>query len=129
MERQYCDVLKQVNRQSTMSLSVASDRLRLPVACEVYPPDTRTENGKLRRRTAVPNETVFRTRLEIALDRMDTAVEKGAPCVIVLGSGGYVDSTVVCDGISAIGPTYVVGIQANRSVSPGGEGPAPAPEH
>ena len=126
--RQYCGVLgKQDNCQVAVSLSVANERLSLPVAYELYLPETWAENKELRRKAGIPDDIVFRTKLEIALEQMRIAVEEGVPRGVVLGDAGYGNSTAFREGITALGLTYMVGIQAATTVWPRGEGPAPAP--
>ncbi len=126
--RQYCGVLgKQENCQVAVSLSVANERLSLPIAYELYLPETWVENKRLRRKAGVPDDVVFRTKLEIALAQLRTAVEEDVPRGVVLGDAGYGNSTAFRDAITAMGLTYALGIQAATTVWPQGEGPSPAP--
>jgi SRSO17 transposase len=126
--RQYCGVLgKQENCQVAVSLSVANERLSLPIAYELYLPETWVENKELRRKAGIPDDMAFRTKLDVALAQLRMAVEKDVPRGVVLGDAGYGNSTAFRDGITAMGLTYAVGIQASTTVWPQGEGPAPAP--
>lgn len=110
-----------------MSLSVANERLSLPVAYELYLPETWAENKELRRKAGIPDDIVFRTKVEIALEQMRIAVEEGVPRGVVLVDAGYGSSTAFRDGITAMGLAYMVGIQAATTVWPRGEVSAPAP--
>lgn len=126
--RQYCGVLgKQDNCQVAVSLSVANERLSLPIAYELYLPETWVENKELRRKAGIPDDVPFRTKPEIALAQLRIAVEENVPPGVVLGDAGYGNSTAFRNGITAMGLTYAVGIQAATTVWPQGEGPAPAP--
>ena len=126
--RQYCGVLgKQDNCQVAVSLSVANERLSLPVAYELYLPEPWVENKELRRKAGIPDDLAFRTKLEISLDQLRTAVEEDVPRGVVLGDAGYGNSTAFRDGVTAMGLTYAVGVQAATTVWPQGEGPVPAP--
>ena len=125
--RQYCGVLgKQDNCQVAVSLSVANERLSLPIAYELYLPEIWAEDKGLRRKAGIPDDVGFRTKLEISLAQLGTAVEEDVPRGVVLSDAGYGNSTAFRDGITAMGLTYAVGIQAATSVWPQGEGPAPA---
>lgn len=126
--QQYCGVLgKQENCQVAVSLSVANERLSLPIAYELYLPEIWVENKTLRRKAGIPDDVVFRTKLEIALAQLRTAVEQDVPRGVVLGDAGYGNSTAFRDAITAMGLTYALGIQAATTVWPQGEGPSPAP--
>lgn len=125
--RQYCGVLgKQDNCQVAVSLSVGNERLSLPIAYELYLPETWVESKELRRKAGIPDGLAFRTKLEIALDQIRTAAEEGVPRGVVLADAGYGNSTAFRDGITEMGLTYAVGIQAGTTVWPEGAGPAPA---
>jgi SRSO17 transposase len=128
LARQYCGVLgKQDNCQVAVSLSVANERLSLPIAYELYLPEIWVEDKGLRRKAGIPDDVVFRTKLEIALAQLRTAVEEDVPRGVVLGDAGYGNSTAFRDALTAMGLTYVVGIQAATTVWPKGKGPSPAP--
>jgi len=126
--RQYCGVLgKQENCQVAVSLSVANERLSLPIAYELYLPEVWAESKQRRREAGVPDAVTFRTKPEIALEQIREAVEQGVPHGVVLADAGYGNTTAFRDGITAMGLTYAVGIQASTTVWPQGEGPAPSP--
>jgi SRSO17 transposase len=126
--RQYCGVLgKQENCQVAVSLSVANERLSLPIAYELYLPEVWAESKRRRQEAGVPDEVTFRTKPEIALEQIREAVEQGVPQGVVLADAGYGNTTAFRDGITAMGLTYAVGIQASTTVWPQGEGPAPSP--
>lgn len=126
--RQYCGVLgKQENCQVAVSLSLANERLSLPIAYELYLPEVWAADRERRQKAGVPDEIGFRTKLEIATAQLEAAVEDGVPRGVVLADAGYGNSTPFRDGITELGLEYVVGIQAATTVWPPGEGPVPAP--
>ena len=126
--RQYCGVLgKQENCQVAVSLSVANERLSLPIAHELYLPEVWATDRERRQKAGVPDEITFRTKLEIATTQLRAAVEDGVPRGVVLADAGYGNSTPFRDEITELGLEYVVGIQAATSVWPPGESPVPAP--
>jgi len=126
--RQYCGVLgKQDNCQVAVSLSVANERLSLPIAYQLYLPEIWAESKPLRRKAGIPKDVIFRTKPEIALGQVRKAVGQGAPRGVVLADAGYGNTTAFRDGITSLGLTYVVGIQPTTTVWPKGEGPLPPP--
>lgn len=126
--RQYCGVLgKQENCQVAVSLSVANERLSLPIAYELYLPEVWATDRERRQKAGVPDEITFRTKLEIATTQLRAAVEDGVPRGVVLADAGYGNSTPFRDEVTGLGLEYVVGIQAATSVWPEGESPVPAP--
>jgi SRSO17 transposase len=122
--RQYCGVLgKQDNCQVAVSLSVANERLSLPIAYELYLPEKWASSKELRDKARIPAEVEFRTKPEIALDQIRNAVPQGIPRGVVLADAGYGNNTAFRDGITALGLTYAVGIQPSTTVWPRGEAP------
>lgn len=126
--RQYCGVLgRQDNCQVAVSLSVANERLSLPVAYRLYLPEIWAESKELRRKAGIPEDVLFRTKPEIALGQIRNAVEQGVPQGVVLADAGYGNATDFRDGITTLGLTYAVGVQPATTVWPQGEGPLPPP--
>lgn len=126
--RQYCGVLgKQENCQVAVSLSVANERLSLPIAYELYLPEIWATVQERRMKAGVPDDVAFRTKLEISTAQLRAAVEEGVPRGVVLADAGYGNSTPFRDDVTELGLEYVVGIQAATTVWPPGEGPVPAP--
>ena len=124
--RQYCGQLgKQDNCQVAVSLSVANHHASLPVVYRLYLPEDWAGDSKRRRKTGVPEDIVFKTKPEIALEQIDAACKAGLPCGVVLMDAGYGCNTDLRAGISALGLRYVVGILPNTSVWAPGTGPLP----
>ncbi|MFN9263284.1 MAG: IS701 family transposase [Acidobacteriota bacterium] len=77
--RQSCGPIgKQDNCQVAVSLSVSTNAASLPVAYELYPPETCSEDPERRRKAGVPDEVVFRTKPLIAAEPMQRAVVDAA---------------------------------------------------
>jgi SRSO17 transposase len=124
--RQYCGQLgKQDNCQIAVSLSVANDYASLPVAYRLYLPQSWANDPGLRAKTGVPEDVVFRTKPEIALDEIRCALAAGVPRSVVLADAGYGIDTTFRTGVSALGLAYVLGIQSSTSLWPPGSGPLP----
>jgi SRSO17 transposase len=124
--RQYCGQLgKQDNCQVAVSLSVANHHASLPVAYRLYLPEDWAGESKRRRKTGVPEDVVFKTKPEIALEQIDAACKAGLPRGVVLMDAGYGCNTDLRAGISALTLSYVAGILPQTSVWTLGTGPLP----
>ncbi len=124
--RQYCGQLgKQDNCQVAVSLSVANEQASLPVAWRLYLPQPWAEDTVRRCKAGVPEDLCFATKPQIALAQIRAAQAEGIPPGIVLADAGYGVDTGFRDGITALGLTYVVGIQSSASLWPPGQAPLP----
>lgn len=124
--RQYCGQLgKQDNCQIAVSLSVANDKASLPIAYRLYLPKAWANDPDRRAKAGVPEDVVFRTKPEIALDEIQAALSVGVPTGVVLADAGYGIDTAFRTGLTAMGLTYIVGIQSSTSLWPPGMKPLP----
>ena len=124
--RQYCGQLgKQDNCQVAVSLSVANDDASLPIAYQLYLPETWAGNASLRAKAGVPDKIGFETKPVIALDQLRQARDEGIPVGIVLGDAGYGDECDFRVGVSELDLRYVLGIRPGTSVWPPGQAPLP----
>ena len=120
--RQYCGQLgKQDNCQIAVSLSVANDDASLPIAYRLYCYRKAWANdptGGPRRacRRMLPSAP----SPEIALDEIEAALAAGVPRGVVLADAGYGIDTAFRIAVTAMGLTYVVGIQSSTSLWPPG---------
>jgi len=127
--RQYCGQLgKQDNCQVVVSLSVANHGASLPIACRLYLPEDWANDAERRKRAKVPADVTFKTKPQIALDQIKTALAQAIHPGIVLMDAGYGADTELRDGITALGLTYAVGILPNTTVWPPGMAPLPPKE-
>jgi SRSO17 transposase len=112
--RQYLgEIGKQDNCQVAVSLSLASAWASLPVAFRLYLPKEWAEDDARREKVGVPEEIAFATKPEIALGQIHAAVAAGLPQGVVLMDPGYGHDGGLRAGVSALGLTYVAGIQGN----------------
>jgi SRSO17 transposase len=127
--RQYCGQLgKQDNCQVAVSLSVATGQASLPVAYQLYLPESWANDPDRRAKTGVPEDVIFRTKPEIALAQIQAALEAGVSPGVVLADAGYGNDTSFRTGLTEIGLTYVVGVQSSiRLWSPGTQPLPPKP--
>jgi SRSO17 transposase len=124
--RQYCGQLgKQDNCQIAVSLSVANDHASLPIAYRLYLPEAWAQDADRRAKAGVPEDVRFRTKPEIALDEIRVALSAGVPTGVVLADAGYGIDTAFRSGLTAMGLTYIAGIQSSISLWPPGTGPLP----
>ena len=124
--RQYCGQLgKQDNCQVAVSLSVANHHASLPVAYRLYLPETWASDAGRRKKTGVPDQIVFQTKIEIALDQIRAACAAGLPRGVVLVDAGYGNHSQLRAALTALGLCYVAGILSNTTVWAPGTGPLP----
>ena len=124
--RQYCGQLgKQDNCQVAVSLSIANAHASLPVAYRMYLPKAWAEDNARREKAGVPEDVVFKTKPEIALDQLKWACEAGLPRGVVLIDGGYGVDTDLRSGITALGLRYAVGVGPGTTVWTSGTAPLP----
>ena len=122
--RQYCGQLgKQDNCQVAVSLSIANHHASLPVAYRLYLPQEWTEDRERRQKVGIPEDIVFKTKPQIALDLIRAACEVGLPRGVVLMDAGYGANTDLRTDIAKLGVSYVAGIMPNTTVWAPGTAP------
>ena len=124
--RQYCGRLgKTDNCQIAVTLSIANHAASLPIAYRLYLTEDWAADETRRKKAHVPDNVVFTTKPEIALDQIRAALAAGvAPGVLLVDAGYGVDGKLRSD-ITAMGLTYAVGVQPTLSVWPVDAGPLP----
>ncbi len=124
--RQYCGQLgKQDNCQIAVSLSVANEHASLPIAFRLYLPEDWAADPVRRARAGVPEDVVFKTKPQIALDQIRAARAEGVPEGVMLADAGYGINTAFRAALTRMGLTYVVGVQSSVRLWPPGAGPLP----
>jgi len=122
--RQYCGQRgKQDNCQVAVSLSIANHHASLPVAYRLYLPQDWAADRARREKAGVPEDIVFQTKPEIALEQIRWACEAGLPRGIVLMDPAYGNDARLRTEVTALQLTYVAGIQSNNLVWPSNSGP------
>jgi len=121
---QYCGQLgKEANCQVAVSLSIANHSASLPVAYRLYLPKEWAKDKARRKKAGVPGDIRFKTKPEIALDQIRWACEAGLPRGVALMDAAYGVDSRLRTGMTALGVSYVVGIQPKILVWPPGSGP------
>jgi SRSO17 transposase len=125
--RQYCGRLgKQENCQVAVSWSLATPDYSLPIAYRLYLPEEWAKDKKRRERAGVPEEVVFKTKPQIALDLL-RALPKDMERGVVLADAGYGNDTGFRTAIAEMELSYAVGVQGQTAVWLPGDGPALPP--
>ena len=124
VHHQYCGQLgKQANCQVAVSLSIANHAASLPVAYRLYLPKDWVDDDARRSKAGVPSDISFKTKPEIALEQIRWACEAGLPRGVALMDGAYGSDSRLRAGMTALGVTYVAGVQPKALVWPSGSGP------
>jgi SRSO17 transposase len=106
------------NCQSLVSLSLATEAVSMPVACELYLPEEWAHDRKRRLRAGVPPHLTFRTKVEMAVDQIRTAVAAGLPRGIVLADAAYGGARSFRDALRELALSYALGIESNTTAVP-----------
>ena len=122
--RQYCGVLgKQDNCQVAVSVSVANEAVSVPVAYQLYLPDSWATDRRRRRAAGVPDDLPFQPKWQIALAQIQTLQAEGVPAAPVAADAGYGDTTAFRAALTGAGLTYVVGVKKETTAWPPGQAP------
>lgn len=125
--RQYCgQVGKQENCRVAVSLSVSTASASVPIAYDLYLPESWSEDKMRRDKARVPKTVQFRTKPLIAAEQIRQAVADGIPKAPIVADAAYGNDTKFRQAILDMGMDYVVGIQQTLSVWPPGQEPLPA---
>lgn len=124
--RQYCgQVGKQDNCQVAVSLSVATHQGSLPIAYQLYLPKEWADDPVRRAKAGVPEDIVFHTKPEIALQQVRQALADGVPQGVALMDPAYGNDSKLRAGLTELGMTYAAGILPTTTVWRPGETPLP----
>lgn len=123
---QYCGQLgKTTNCQVAVSLTLASEHGSLPIAYRLYVPKDWANDTARRKDAGIPEDILFATKPQIALEQMRTARAAGIRPGVVLADAAYGDETAFRDGITDLGLIYAVGIRPTTNVWAPGVEPLP----
>src|SRR5260370_40929748 len=96
-----------------------------PVGYRLYLPQEWAGDAARRDKAHVPEEIVFQTKPEIAVDQWRWACAAGLPRGVVLLDAGYGNHTSLRTEIGALGLAYVAGILSSTTVWAPGTQPLP----
>lgn len=122
VQRQYTGSAGKVtNCQVAVSLSLATRGEHLPVDFELYLPTSWTEDAERRREAGIPEERVFKTKPQLALEMVTGALAAGLPRGVVLADAAYGTSGELRLGLQRLGLQYSLGVDPRTSVFEVGE--------
>jgi len=125
--RQYCSQIgRQDNCQIAVSLSIASEHASLPIAYRLYLPEAWANDVKRRAKAGVPDDVVFRTKPEIAIEQLRRALDAGLPRRVVLAGADFGADASFRMELTRRGLTYVVAIPPSLALTPPETGFVPA---
>ena len=117
VQRQYTGSAGKVaNCQVGVSLSLVTRSDHLPVDFELYLPTSWTDDPARRLEARIPDEVVFKTKPELALEMLSRAHQNRLPLGVVLADAGYGNSAEFRLGLHRLGLPYSVGVAANSKV-------------
>ena len=117
VQRQYTGSAGKVtNCQIGVSLAVASSSEQIAVDFELYLPELWIEDRARRREARIPDDTPFKTKIELALDMIKRGKEQGLPGDILLADSAYGDSTHFRNSVRELGFDFAVGVHSTLGV-------------
>ena len=117
VQRQYTGSAGKItNCQIGVSLSVTTRTEHLPLDFELYLPKSWTADPKRRREAKIPDEVGFKTKIDLALEMIERAVQDRVPGSIVLADSAYGDSHSFRETVRLLGLDYAVGIHGPTTV-------------
>lgn len=124
VQRQYSGTLGRVdNCQVAVSLHLAGEPGSTCVAMDLYLPEQWASDRKRRDKAGVPDDVECRTKLQISLDQLDSALKRGVRRHIVLADAAYGDSIEFRNELTARGLQYVIAVKGESVVWPPGSEP------
>lgn len=117
VQRQYSGTLGKIgNCQIGVSLTVATRHEHVPIDFALYMPKSWTEDAARRKKARVPDDLVFKTKPDLALDLITRAVEDKIPGEIVLVDAAFGNSGDFRNTVRMYGLDLGVAIQASTKV-------------
>jgi SRSO17 transposase len=117
VQRQYTGSAGKVaNCQLGVSLTIATATEHVPIDFRLYLPESWTEDAKRRKRARVPDSITFKSKVDLALDMISSAVEDGIPGDIVLADAFFGRSAEFRNTVEVLGLDYAVAVDGARCV-------------
>jgi SRSO17 transposase len=114
VQRQYSGTLGKVgNCQVGVSLTIGTRHEHVPIDFALYLPVSWTEDAVRREKAKVPDDLVFKTKPDLALDLITRAVEDKIPGDIVLVDAAYGGSSVFRNAVRMFGFDLGVAVSAS----------------
>jgi SRSO17 transposase len=117
VQRQYAGCLGRTdNCQIGVFINYRSEAGHTLIDRRLYLPEEWANDAERRAEAGVPEEVVFRTKPELALEMVTLAAERGVPFRWVTADSVYGDSPKFVQGLRALGTHYVVDSSADARV-------------
>lgn len=117
VQRQYTGTAGKItNSQIGVSLSVSNEHAHVPIDFELYLPRCWTDDPARRRAARIPDDVVFKTKIELAIELFGRAVDEDFPGEIVLADSFYGDAVEFRDVVRVHGFDYAVGVSSSTLV-------------
>jgi len=117
VQRQYTGSAGKItNCQVAVSLSAATATAHLLVDFELYLPKEWASDKARRRQAKIPDEVVFKTKPELALEMITRAAGADIPGEVVLADAAYGDSVAFRSTVRLVGFDYAVGVSCTTTV-------------
>jgi SRSO17 transposase len=117
--RQYSGTAGKVeNCQIGVFLSYTSPRGHVLLDRRLYLPESWCSDPERMQRAHVPEDVVFQTKPQLAMQMLHGAWQRGVPMAWVTGDEVYGDDPALRDGIAAAGHRYVLAVASSTPVWP-----------
>lgn len=111
VQRQYTGSAGKIaNCQIGVSLCVANGSAQLPIDFELYLPKQWTDDPILRKQAKIPDDVVYKSKIDLALEMIERACHASIPGRILLADAFYGHSQPFRRYIELLGFDYAVGI-------------------
>ena len=118
VQRQYTGTAGKVaNCQIGASLSVVTETEQLPIDFELYLPKSWTDSRRRRKEGKIPDDVVFKTKPELAIQMVRRALDDGVPPGAVLADSAYGSSREFRRELRELGLSYVAAINPTTKVA------------
>jgi SRSO17 transposase len=119
VQRQYTGSAGKItNCQIAVSLSVATRSAHVPIDFALYLPESWTGDPVRREECKIPDDVVFKTKHELAIELMERAIKDGVPGDIALADSAYGDCFEFREIVRMFGFDYAVGIHSPTTMWP-----------
>lgn len=117
VSHQYCgQVGKQTNCQIAVSLSLANHHASLPVAYQLYLPESWASDPERRKKAGVPDDIEFTTKPKMALRQIEWACQMDLPRGVALMDCGYGHDLSLRKRMTELELIYSVGVRGTTLV-------------
>ena len=117
VQRQYTGSAgKRTNCQIAVSLVLANERAEVPVDFKLYIPESWADDRERCRAAHIPDDVGYKSKWELALDMIESALEADLPRAVVLADSAYGYVGGFRDGLIKLGLEYAVDLQSNSIV-------------